>query len=80
MVQVREVLRRWLGSREGLRRVADAAGVDRKTVGRYVEAAQSFGVTRDGGEAQLSEQLLAAVVAAVRPGRPPATGRRGRPR
>ena len=74
MVQVKEVLRRWLVSREGLRRVADAAGVDRKTVGRYVEAAQSLGVTRDGGEAQLSEQLLAAVVAAVRPGRPAGHG------
>ena len=70
VVQVREVLRRWLGGREGLRRVADAAGVDRKTVRRYVEAAQSLGVTREGGEAQLSEQLLAAVVEAVGPGRP----------
>jgi transposase len=70
VVQVREVLRRWLDNKEGLRRVADAAGVDRKTVRRYVEAAQSLGVTREGGEAQLSEQLLAAVVEAVRPGRP----------
>ena len=37
---------------------------------RYVEAAESFGVTRDGGEAQLSGELLAAVAQAVRPGRP----------
>ena len=43
VVQVREVLRRWLSGNDGLRRVADAAGVDRKTARRYVEAAESLG-------------------------------------
>jgi hypothetical protein len=70
VVQVKEVLRRWLRGTEGLRRVADAAGVDRKTVRRYVEAAEALGVTRQGGEAQLSDDVLAAVVEKVRPGRP----------
>ena len=74
MVQVREVLRRWLSGNEGLRRVADAAGVDRKTARRYVEAAQSLGVKRDGGEPQLTDQVLAAVVDKVRPGRPAGHG------
>ena len=77
MVQVREVLRRWMRGREGLRQVAAAAGVDRKTVRRYVEAAQSLGVTREGGDAQLSEGLLAQVVELVRPGRPTGHGGRG---
>ena len=70
VVQVKEVLRRWLRGTEGLRRVADAAGVDRKTVRRYVEAAEALGISRDGGEAQLSDELVAAVVEEVRPGRP----------
>jgi hypothetical protein len=75
VVQVREVLRRWLSGNEGLRRVADAGGVDRKTARRYVEAAESFGVKREGGEAQLTEEVLAAVVDKVRPGRPAGHGR-----
>jgi hypothetical protein len=43
VVQVKEVLRRWLRGDEGLRRVADGAGVDRKTAQRYVDAAQALG-------------------------------------
>jgi len=74
VVQVKEVLRRWLRGTEGLRRVANAAGVDRKTVRRYVEAAEALGISRDGGEAQLSDELVAAVVEKVRPGRPSGHG------
>jgi len=66
--EVREVLRCWLAG-DGLRRVAERAGVDRKTARRYVEAAQAAGLTRDGGEGQLSDGLVGAVVAAVRPAR-----------
>ena len=40
VVEVREVLRAWLEG-QGLRRVAERAGVDRKTARRYVEAAQA---------------------------------------
>ena len=69
VVQVKEVLRRWLRGDEGLRRVADGAGVDRKTAQRYVDAAQALGARRDGGEHQLTDQLVAAVVQAVQPGR-----------
>jgi hypothetical protein len=43
--------------------------VDRKTARRYVEAAVAAGLVRDGGEGQLSDELLGAVVAAVRPAR-----------
>ncbi len=66
VVEVREVLRCWLAG-EGLRTAAERAGVDRKTARRYVDAAVALGLVRDGGEGQLSDELLGAVVAAVRP-------------
>lgn len=69
VIEVRELLRAWL-SGKGLRRVAEQAGVDRKTVRRYVEAAQEAGLDREGGEDQLSDELIGQVVAAVRPVRP----------
>jgi hypothetical protein len=43
--------------------------VDRKTARRYVEAAQAAGLVRDGGQDQLTDELLGAVIAAVRPAR-----------
>jgi len=45
MVEVREILRRWLGG-EGVRAIARAVGVDRKTIGAYVQAAVPMGVRR----------------------------------
>lgn len=70
VVQVKEVLRRWLRGDAGLRTIADAVGVDRKTVRRYVEAATALGVARDGGDDQLTEELIGSVCEAVRPRRP----------
>lgn len=66
--EVREVLRLWLGG-EGLRAISRLAGMDRKTVRRYVEAAESLGLVRDGDEDQLSDVLLGQVVERVRPHR-----------
>lgn len=66
MIEVREVLRAWLGG-AGLRTVAGQAGVDRKTARRYVAAAEQAGVVRDGGEAQLTDELIGQVVQVVRP-------------
>jgi len=66
--EVQEVLRCWLAG-EGLRTVAERAGVDRKTARRYVEAAQVAGLVRDGGDGQLCDALIGAVIAAVRPAR-----------
>ena len=51
MHEVREVLRQWLGSELGLRRIAERAGVDRKTARRYIDAAVAAGLVRDGGRA-----------------------------
>jgi transposase len=66
--EVREVLRLWLRG-EGLRSVERLAGMDRKTVRRYVEAAVDTGLDRDGGEDQLNDVFLSLVVEKVRPHR-----------
>jgi transposase len=67
--EVREVLRQWLGDELGLRPIAERAGVDRKTARRYVEAAVAAGLDRKCGEEQLTDELIGAVIAAVRPER-----------
>jgi transposase len=68
VIEIREVLRSWLGG-QGLRTAGERAGVDRKTARRYVDAAVDAGLVRDGGEDQLTDELLGAVVAVVRPAR-----------
>lgn len=69
VVEVREVLRGWLEG-AGLRKVAERAGVDRKTARRYVDAAVAAGLVREAGLAAISDELVGAVVTAVRPVRP----------
>ena len=69
MIEIREVLRAWL-SGAGLRRVAEQAGVDRKTARRYVAAAVEAGLARDGGLGQLTDELVGQVAQVVRPVRP----------
>ena len=73
VIEIREVLRAWL-SGLGLRTVAAQAGVDRKTARRYVAAAVAAGLDRNCGAGQLSDELIGAVVAAVRPDRPQGYG------
>jgi transposase len=69
VIEVRELLRVWmLGA--GLRRVGALGGVDRKTARRYVDAAVEAGLDRDGGVEQLTDELIGAVVEAVRTDRP----------
>ena len=66
--EVREILRLWMRG-ESLRAVERLAGVDRKTVRRYVDAATGLGLVREGGEGQLDETMIGSVVEAVRPHR-----------
>jgi hypothetical protein len=66
--EVREVLRLWLRG-EGIRPVERLSGVNRKTVRRYVDAAEALGLRQDGGEVQLTDEFLGSVVEAVRPHR-----------
>jgi hypothetical protein len=66
--EIREVLRLWLRG-EGMRSIERLAGVDRKTVRRYLSAACESGFVRDGDEAQLSDELISRICEAVRPRR-----------
>ncbi len=72
--EVREVFRLWLTG-QGFRAVERLVGVDRKTVRRYVMAAEKLGLVREDGDEQLSDGFIAMVVEAVRPHR--STGRGG---
>jgi predicted DNA-binding transcriptional regulator YafY len=76
VVEVREVLRAWQEGR-GLRKVAERAGVDRKTARRYVEAAQAAGLAREAGLDAVTDELIGVVVEAVRPARPGGHGAAG---
>jgi transposase len=73
VIEIREILRLWLEGR-GLREVARLSGTDRKTVRRYVDRARACGLDRDGDTCQLTEELLAAVIAGARPSRPNGKG------
>nr|QKY82448.1 IS21 family transposase [Arthrobacter sp. IN13] len=69
VVEIREVLRAWLDG-AGLRTAGERAGVDRKTARRYVQAAEVAGLDRAAGVDAVTDELVGAVVAAVRPSRP----------
>ena len=73
VTEVSEVLRQWQRGL-GYRTVADLAGVDKKTVRRYVETALKLGLSRDGGVGQLTDEVLGQVAGAVRSGRDVAGG------
>lgn len=71
--EVREVLRLTVMGR-GLRETARLAGVDRKTVRRYLAAAREAGFDPAAGVAAIDDALVGAVCTAVRPGRPDGHG------
>lgn len=77
VIEIVEMLRLWLQGL-GLREVARLSGSDRKTVRRYVDRARACGLDRDGGDGQLTDELLAAVIAGVRQAGPRARAWRGR--
>ena len=76
--EIREVLRVWLGvaglPAPGYRTIAAHCGVDRKTVRRYVEAAQAAGLCRDDDVSAIDDGLIGVVAEAVRPARPDGHG------
>ncbi|MGO8937761.1 MAG: IS21 family transposase [Mycobacterium sp.] len=76
--EIREVLRVWLGvaglPAPGYRTIASHCGVDRKTVRRYVEAAQAAGLRRDDDASAVDDGLIGVVAEAVRPARPDGHG------
>ena len=73
VIEIREALRAWLAGKSE-RAVAAQAGVDRKTSRRYVRAAVAAGGSREGGEGQLTDELIGQVVSVARPVRPDGHG------
>jgi transposase len=67
MVEVKEILRLWL-LRAPKKRIAGQLGFDVKTVRRYLAAAKALGVEQAHGPGALTDELVAAVVAATQPG------------
>jgi transposase len=76
--EIREVLRVWLGvaglPAPGFRTIGAHCGLDRKTVRRYVEAAQAAGLCRDDEVSAIDDGLIGMVADAVRPVRPDGHG------
>jgi transposase len=75
MLEVKEVLRLWLGG-AAHKRIAAQLGLNVKTIRRYVAAARASGVVRESGPEALDDGLIAAVVSQVQPhpGRPRGDG------
>jgi transposase len=71
MVEIKEVLRLWLAGL-GNKPIASRLGMDPKTVRRYVRLARSQGLDPGQGPPALTEEALAAILAALLdlPGRP----------
>lgn len=69
VVEIKEILRLWANG-HGLRTVASRTGIDRKTVRRYVEAAQAAGLERGDVDRAVEDALIADVVTSVQPGAP----------
>jgi hypothetical protein len=67
MVEVKEVLRLWLGN-VPKKRIAVQLGLDVKTVRRYIGAAWAAGLRREMSADALDDALLATVVSTVQPG------------
>jgi transposase len=68
VVEIREVLRRWLLG-QGYRAMARDGVADRKTVRSYVKLAKKLGLDRGGGAEQLDDGFIGAMAAELQPGR-----------
>jgi len=68
MVEVKEVLRHWLMG-VPKKRIAQQLGFDVKTVRRYLAVAKALGLEQAHGLGALDDELVAAVAAAMEPGR-----------
>jgi transposase len=64
MIEIKEVLRLWLAGR-GKKPIARQLGLDPKTVRRYTRAAEASGLRRESSPEKLTDERLAAIVAAL---------------
>jgi len=69
VIEVREVLRAFLAG-QGQRTIAGFAGVDRKTVRRYIQVAQSLGLQPGQSIEAITDELVGQVVDLIKPGKP----------
>jgi hypothetical protein len=68
VVEASASLRRWLqGASE--RPIAQGPGLSRGTVRRDIATAQTLDIDRDGGDEQLTDEVIGQVCELVRPGR-----------
>lgn len=67
VTDVKAVLGWWLGG-QGLRAIARKSGADRRTVRRYVRAAEAAGLSASSPPSELTDELVSAVMRRVRPG------------
>lgn len=65
MIEIKEVLRRWV-SGIPKKRLAAQLGLDPKTVRRYVKEAENCGVRLEDGLTGLTDELVGAVVVALK--------------
>lgn len=65
MLEIKEVLRRWLGG-EAKKRIARQLGVGRNTVRHYIEVAEEHGLSAEAGVEALTDGRLAAILAAIK--------------
>ena len=64
MIEIKEVLRRWV-SGIPKKRLAAQLGLDPKTVRRYVKEAENCGVRLENGLAGLTDDRVSAVIIAL---------------
>ncbi|MEZ4433158.1 MAG: IS21 family transposase, partial [bacterium] len=69
VLQTREILRRWMAG-ESARSIHRNTGIDRRTVQRYIDAAELEGLARKSHASALTDELVAAVKSRLRPGNP----------
>jgi transposase len=65
MIEIREVVRQWLGGR-GVKTLARAMGIDSKTARRYVRAAEDVGFVRSEGIEGLDDERFLALLTALK--------------
>jgi transposase len=70
MLEVKEVLRLWLGGAPK-KRISAQLGLNVKTVRRYIGAARAEGLARETGPEALDDGLIATVVSRAQPERRP---------
>ena len=73
VVEVREVLRRWVRG-QSVRSIARQCGMDRKSVGRYIEAAEEAGLCVGAPDAAVSEEFASRDWGTVQVGAPVTSG------